>query len=723
MSVSELEEMLKSYKGQPQTVEKIVHSLEQKKTKGIQGIYLEAGKYYCASNNNAKAIENFKKYVKLGGNNEEVMLLLAKLLRQEKRFDEALHIAELINDITEDILREKIYLYTSSNKPSSAIIPKMNKLLYAIEKQCSREFLSEVIFIIFNKKISKSAANAAEWATVIAQYMNVLSSSDYRQIVIGLALCYTNEYILRAQSDILLKLSALINAVKDTNIVKSILFNIIDAFNQHNYTAFTEVINMLEKIICKYPVELTDKIGEFYKQCGQIPLFVKYLCKCVEQDDANRHLVLKLGLVVRSWDYTYGDQKKILKILDEYAKSAKKLRAGNIFLNEIEIIRKKTTLKSKPRIIIASLTAYCNLKCVMCPQNKDRPYEIDKEHANYIKMIMPYLEEIRWLGGEVFLYKGFDEMLQLANKYGVYQEIITNGLLLDSKKLDLFVNNNINLTISLEAVDKELYEKIRVGGKFDDLINNLNAVKEYKKNVKNFSYVLSPVIMSLNYKQIDKLVDFALFYGFDKINFQKYTSYKFSKDFSLTAKQLNEVIIKIDKFKEKSLKNEIPITVESNIEPESDINVENELLMRISGDFNTPLSVLEAQYQEELKKRTQSENKTQNEEIFLEPSVMPAVKNELDYAAQEKPIEKLNDNAQAMKLFCMAPWTTLAFFDNKGIKFSCVSDHTTVSKVESMWNDKNVVAYRQKIVNNDYTCCNKVCHDSGTDGEKTRLGL
>jgi hypothetical protein len=40
---------------------------------------------------------------------------------------------------------------------------------------------------------------------------------------------------------------------------------------------------------------------------------------------------------------------------------------------------------------------------------------------------MPYLEKIIWMGGEVFIYKGFEEMLDVGYSNNLFQEITTNA--------------------------------------------------------------------------------------------------------------------------------------------------------------------------------------------------------------------------------------------------------------------------------------------------------
>jgi sulfatase maturation enzyme AslB (radical SAM superfamily) len=56
--------------------------------------------------------------------------------------------------------------------------------------------------------------------------------------------------------------------------------------------------------------------------------------------------------------------------------------------------------------------------------------------------LIPFLHEIAWAGGEVFLYEDFYELFSCAKTNNVRQEIVTNAMLLDKKWLDEIMTSN-----------------------------------------------------------------------------------------------------------------------------------------------------------------------------------------------------------------------------------------------------------------------------------------
>ena len=105
------------------------------------------------------------------------------------------------------------------------------------------------------------------------------------------------------------------------------------------------------------------------------------------------------------------------------------------------------SVSDTPEVIDLSFDNICNLKCIMCENIKSVPWELPDNTKNEIIELMPYLEQVNWLGGEVFLYKHFDELFDIAHKYNVKQIISTNALLLSDKVIEKLVDYNVELSI------------------------------------------------------------------------------------------------------------------------------------------------------------------------------------------------------------------------------------------------------------------------------------
>ena len=198
----------------------------------------------------------------------------------------------------------------------------------------------------------------------------------------------------------------------------------------------------------------------------------------------------------------------------------------NMILNEMEITQKKIFLESKPRQLGVNLTHNCNIRCRMCFY-PNSPWDIPAKTADQIKEYLPYLQRVFWQGGEPFFSPYFKELFDKgsANPY-LRQTIITNGLLIDDEWAKKLVSNKVTIVVSIDGINKETYEYIRTGGKYDNLIQVLGALnkhrEKYFKNNNvcpfNFETIMQVTIMRYNYREISGFLDFAKKHGFDALN-------------------------------------------------------------------------------------------------------------------------------------------------------------------------------------------------------------
>ena len=208
---------------------------------------------------------------------------------------------------------------------------------------------------------------------------------------------------------------------------------------------------------------------------------------------------------------------KLISLFEKYTDKNEYLKIKNILLNEYEIGNKKIVLQSKPRILTVVLTNKCNLKCRMCDVYK-KDYVIKDSIIQQIINLLPYLETVGWLGGEVFLYKDFINLLDIASKYNIKQSITTNGLLLTEQIIKKLCTYNLDLTISIDSIKKDIYENIRQGAKFETLLQNLELLKKYKK--PNINLYINIVISKWNQDDnFYEFIDFAKKYNVSKLTY------------------------------------------------------------------------------------------------------------------------------------------------------------------------------------------------------------
>ncbi len=166
-------------------------------------------------------------------------------------------------------------------------------------------------------------------------------------------------------------------------------------------------------------------------------------------------------------------------------------------------------------------TLQCNFNCPYCCE---KPFTCGKENvSNYFEVLKKFSERefkaynhvhINLFGGEPLLYYKYSEEylkwlddFSKNNHFTYTVAMITNGSLLDEKKLDFFINHNINLIQITIDSDKENHNKMRTfkNGKpsFDILIKNIELVsRKFQKEDQLFV-----VRINLNNTTVKKVRD------------------------------------------------------------------------------------------------------------------------------------------------------------------------------------------------------------------------
>jgi MoaA/NifB/PqqE/SkfB family radical SAM enzyme len=285
--------------------------------------------------------------------------------------------------------------------------------------------------------------------------------------------------------------------------------------SQGYLTKASETFNKLLKLSDnKYDIYL--ELADIYMLKGEYEKSVEYFEQVADKKN-DKYIFLKLvelySLLKQEDKSNYAGQRALISVPnDKFSQDS--------MLNEIEILQKKTILKSKMKRLWVTVTSRCNIKCKTCGLWKnqwDLPYKTAKEvMENY-----PYMERLVWLGGEVFLYKHFEEMFDEAGKWNnLRQQIITNGYVLNEKWMNKIIRTqNTELTFSIDGATKEVYEEIRQGSNFERVLSNIRYIFNLKKTLGIKKDIrMNSVIMKTNYKQIYDLLELAHNEGFNQLS-------------------------------------------------------------------------------------------------------------------------------------------------------------------------------------------------------------
>ncbi len=185
-----------------------------------------------------------------------------------------------------------------------------------------------------------------------------------------------------------------------------------------------------------------------------------------------------------------------------------------------------------PNEVCISIDRSCNLKCPSC-RNDFCSYKGSK--LKIAQILSKRLTSSNWTTkphdlviasqGEVFFSNIYKNMI--FNSKITKRDFITihtNGTLLTKKNLDKLcsIYNKINFFISIDAVTKETYEKVRVGGNFEQLMKNLEYLSKIKKETDKISLVeVFFVVQKNNYNEMIDFVKLMKKLDFDKITFSR----------------------------------------------------------------------------------------------------------------------------------------------------------------------------------------------------------
>jgi MoaA/NifB/PqqE/SkfB family radical SAM enzyme len=178
----------------------------------------------------------------------------------------------------------------------------------------------------------------------------------------------------------------------------------------------------------------------------------------------------------------------------------------------------------------------CNLSCPSCRTNTIfvKSGKLLEQRIQLAKRIIEY---ITIQDNPITLHIGSDgdPFASLVYRYFIKQtkffphvsfSIQTNGLLI--KKMyqrheDMFKKLNV-LNVSIDGASQETYERLRKGGSFQKIIENLEFIKQIKSKL-NFKFIIHFVVQAENYQEMPKIIELAEKYSADNIWLNKITNW------------------------------------------------------------------------------------------------------------------------------------------------------------------------------------------------------
>jgi len=172
-----------------------------------------------------------------------------------------------------------------------------------------------------------------------------------------------------------------------------------------------------------------------------------------------------------------------------------------------------------PLHIDIEVTSVCNLKCPFCATTYLQP-KIKNGFIEW-KRVKKVLDEGGAYGayackfnmrGEPLLHEDLGRFIKYAKKKGFIDVFFnTNATLLTREKANMLIDSGLDrLTVSVESFNKEMYERNRVGAKFEDMVANVETLRQLRDRLKctkpkiRIQAVLIPELR----ERMDEFVDF-----------------------------------------------------------------------------------------------------------------------------------------------------------------------------------------------------------------------
>lgn len=181
-------------------------------------------------------------------------------------------------------------------------------------------------------------------------------------------------------------------------------------------------------------------------------------------------------------------------------------------------------IRGMPVAISLEPTTSCNLRCPECPsglRSFTRPTgmldnSLVEKVLNELKGELAYLTF--YFQGEPYLNKNFLDYVSMASNNQVYTATSTNAHFLTEEKAEETVRSGLDkLIISIDGTDQETFEKYRVGGNLQKVIEGTKTLVKTKKRLrkKNPRIVFQFVVFNHNRHQINDLKKLARSVGVD----------------------------------------------------------------------------------------------------------------------------------------------------------------------------------------------------------------
>lgn len=213
----------------------------------------------------------------------------------------------------------------------------------------------------------------------------------------------------------------------------------------------------------------------------------------------------------------------------------------------VSILLKKPVIWGTPMAVSIEPTTACNLRCPQCPSGLrqfTRATGNLKPQLNKIILdrLGKNLQHINYyFQGEPFINPQFTELVSEARKRNIYVVTSTNAHFISYETAVKIIESGLNeMIVSIDGTTQETYEKYRVEGQLDKVLEGTNNLILAKQKLKSNYPVITFqfLVVRHNEHQIEEIRNLSEKMGIDRLTLKTVQIYDY--DTSQNLLPLNE---------------------------------------------------------------------------------------------------------------------------------------------------------------------------------------
>jgi radical SAM protein with 4Fe4S-binding SPASM domain len=192
-------------------------------------------------------------------------------------------------------------------------------------------------------------------------------------------------------------------------------------------------------------------------------------------------------------------------------------------------ILKRVIVWNFPFSLTTEPTNRCNFNCLECPtgnksSNVEKGEMLFEDYKKIIDQVKKYITyQMIYFQGEPFLNKEIYRMIKYSDDNKIFTSTSTNGHFLTQLNCKQIVKSGLKkIIISLDGASQASYEKYRIGGNLNTVINGIKNLVEAKEELDSAypQIVVQFLVFNHNEHEIPNIKHLCKNLGIDKLEFK-----------------------------------------------------------------------------------------------------------------------------------------------------------------------------------------------------------